>query len=65
MKELFIVNKNNQKLKTFIYDDFSSDTAIIMCHGFSGSSSGVMFPQIAKALSEEYLVCRFDFNGQG
>lgn len=65
MKELFVKTVNNQKLKTFLYENSNSNITIIMCHGFSGSSSGIMFPKIAEVLSEKYFVCRFDFRGQG
>lgn len=65
MKQFKIATTNNQQLESFLYGEENSNTAIIMCHGFSGSSSGVMSPKIAEELSKDYLVCRFDFRGQG
>lgn len=65
MKQFKIPTARNEKLESFIYGEENTETAIIMCHGFSGSSSGPLSPQIAKELSEKYLVCKFDFRGQG
>lgn len=65
MKQFKITTANNQQLESFLYGEENSNTAIIMCHGFSGSSSGIMSPKIAEQLSKDYLVCRFDFRGQG
>jgi alpha-beta hydrolase superfamily lysophospholipase len=36
-----------------------------LCHGFTGDSSGLFLPNLAEDLSQEYLVCKFDFSGQG
>lgn len=65
MKQLKIETAKKLKLESFIYSEQNHDTAIIMCHGFSGSSSGILFPQIAEELAKKYLVCRFDFRGSG
>ncbi|MCA9486531.1 alpha/beta fold hydrolase [Candidatus Woesearchaeota archaeon] len=53
------------QLETFLYGEKEGRDAIIMCHGFSGSSSNGILSQIAQALSKKYVVCRFDFRGQG
>jgi pimeloyl-ACP methyl ester carboxylesterase len=65
MKKFKIKNKDNQNLTAFLYGSKNKETAVIMCHGFSGSSSGLLLPPIAKNLAKKYLVLRFDFSGQG
>jgi alpha-beta hydrolase superfamily lysophospholipase len=52
-------------IEAFLYGIENRNTAIILYHGFTGSSSGVFLPQLAEELSERYLTCRFDFRGQG
>ncbi len=54
-----------ERVGTFLYGTQNKNTAIILYHGFTGSSSGGFLPQLAGELSERYLVCRFDFRGQG
>ncbi len=66
MTELFTPTKNNLKLKTYIYDqNKESNIGIVICHGFTGSSSGAFYPQLCELLSKKYFVLRFDFRGQG
>lgn len=65
MQHLKIETAEKQKLNTYIYGTENAQTAIIFCHGFSGNSSGLFKPQLAEELSHKYLVCRFDFRGQG
>ena len=63
MEEMFIEN-GEKRLKAFVYCS-SNRRAVIMCHGFSGNSSGIFGPELAQSLSNSNLVCRFDFSGQG
>lgn len=65
MNNFKLAINNNESLQCFLYNEKNPNTVIIMCHGFSGSSSGIMFPKIAEELSQRFLVCRFDFRGQG
>lgn len=65
MRELWIQTEKGLKLKAFVYNTCKSPTAIIICHGFTGNCSTIFLPRIAEKLSENYLVCRFDFRGQG
>ena len=64
-EEIWIKTNNNLKLKSYIYNPKKELITIIMCHGFSGNSSGIFNPKFAEELSKKYLVCRFDFRGQG
>jgi len=52
------------KIKSWVYSGLKRE-AIIFCHGFTGSSSGIFKPELAKILSQDYLVVRFDFLGNG
>ena len=65
MQEIWIKNEQNLKLKTFIYNGKKGIPAIILCHGFSGNSSGTIAPYLSEKLSKDKLICRFDFSGQG
>ena len=64
MQETWIPTERKAKLKAFVYGA-QHKTALIVCHGFTGNSSGIFFPELSKQLSKDYLVCRFDFAGQG
>lgn len=63
--ETWINSRNNQKLKTFIYNQREKKALIVVCHGFSGSSSGAFYPTLCEELAKNYMVVRFDFRGQG
>ncbi len=65
MEQLKIETAGRKKLESFLYGTQNRDTSIVLCHGFTGSSSGIFLPRLAEELSERYLVCRFDFRGQG
>jgi uncharacterized protein len=64
MEELW-VKCNGARLKTYLHNKKKYNTSIIFCHGFTGDSSSVFFPKMAKSLAENFMICRFDFRGQG
>lgn len=59
------VGADGERLKTYLHNPSRGARVIIMCHGFSGNSSGPLGTTLAELLSSEYFVCRFDFRGQG
>lgn len=65
MKQVKIETTGKYKLNTYIHGIENKQTAIILCHGFSWNSSWHFTPELAEELSDKYLVCRFDFRGQG
>ena len=64
-KQVSIETAGKEKISAYFYGEENRDTAVIFCHGFTGSSSGLYKPKLAEALADKYLVCRFDFRGHG
>ena len=63
-EELWIQTAEKAKLKAYVHNPTGAQ-AIIMCHGFSGCSTGPLGDKLAEMLAARFLVCRFDFRGQG
>jgi putative redox protein len=65
MSSFFISAKNDERIKVWLQSPTEpSDTLLVLCHGFTGDSSGLA-AALADHLSEKYTICRFDFRGQG
>jgi len=65
MRTVDIKARNGEFIKTFLYGQEKTKDTVIMCHGFSGDSSGIFNPALVEGLSNDYFVCRFDFRGSG
>ncbi len=65
MNNTTIPSIDGSKLKVRVQNSNNSKIALILCHGFTGNGFGPFSDPLSDILSKKYLVCRFDFRGQG
>ncbi len=61
MEKVSFSNKEGEKLAGIL--DGSGESAVIICHGFTGDKDEPFIKALADGLKSDFLILRFDFSG--